>query len=151
MSDRRAVLRKSMGAVATPIRTTVAGKSPPLTIYFGYYSYFLDYSSYVWLVPEFTNTPEAACTGFQVHIQATQDTAKDNLAQGDAGIWRYLVPIKDQKVKQKITEVYLFGGTNRRVANIAAIEPGNFDGMTINMNTNRGDYCLYLLWKCVEV
>lgn len=104
----------------------------------------------MWLVPEFTDIPEAACTGFQIFIQSTQDSTRVNLAQGDIGVWRYLVPVRDKKVMEKITEVSLFGGVNRRVTNVAAVGP-NFDGMTINMNTNRGDYCLYLIWKSVAI
>lgn len=111
----------------------------------------LYHSSSVYLVPEYTVDTTEACTEFQITIQSGKDGGKFDLAgNGNAGMFRYLVPVKDPKVKEKITEVALVGLTSR-VKNVTSVGSGKFDGMTTDINTHQNDgYYLYLVWKSVE-
>jgi hypothetical protein len=101
-------------------------------------------SRFVWLVPEYTQKVEDAVTGFDVFIGAAD--ARPDLAKGAGGAFRYLVPIKNPRVKTKITEVALM----RRQSGDRGLGPG-FVGSTIDINDGRGGDWLYLIWKSVEV
>lgn len=71
--------------------------------------------------------------------------------RGNDGTYRYIIPVKDSRVKEKITEVALLS-RKERVRNIASVESGVFDGMSIDINANRKDEpYLYLVWKSVTV
>lgn len=108
-------------------------------------------STPVYLAPEYTVLAKDACTEFQISIQSSKDAGKFDLAKNeDVGMFRYLVPVKDLKVSEKITEVALWGA-EKRVKNVAFVGDGKFDGMTIDINTHRNEgYYLYLVWKSVE-
>lgn len=108
-------------------------------------------SSSVYLVPEYTVHATDACTEFYITIQCARDASRFDLAKNEnAEVFRYLVPVKDPKVKEKVTEVALVGSTSR-VKNVALVGSGEFDGMTTDINTHQTDgYYLYLAWKSVE-
>lgn len=109
---------------------------------------FLEHSSSVYLVPEYTTLPEDACTEVQINVQSGRDVSKSDLAiSRKTGMFHYLIPVKDPKVKEKIAEISLLGATSR----VTLVGSGEFDGMTTDINTHRNNgYHLYLVWKSVE-
>lgn len=111
----------------------------------------LYHTTSVYLVPEYTVLAKDACTEFQISIQSARDASKFDLGKNeDTGMFRYLVPVKDLNVSEKITEVALWGAEGR-VKNVACVGDGRFDGMTVDINTHRNEgYYLYLVWKAVE-
>lgn len=84
-----------MAAVATLTGGVGTGKSKPLNSSQCHSN--LGYSSYVWLVPEYTMSAKAACTGFEALIQQTSHSNKDNIALNVDGPYRYIVPVKEQR------------------------------------------------------
>ena len=99
----------------------------------------------MWLVPEFTHKVEDAVTGFDVFIGAAGHWP--DLAKGAGGAFRHLVPIRNPRVKTKITEVALM---RRESGDHRGGGPG-FVGSTIDLNQSRGGDWLYFIWKSVEV
>lgn len=64
---------------------------------------FLDHSSSVYLVPEYTTLPEDACTEVQINIQSGRDVSKSDLViNRKTGMFRYLIPAKGPKVKGRL-------------------------------------------------
>ncbi len=102
-------------------------------------------SSFVWLVPEYTQKVENAVTGFDVFVGAAGPWP--DLASGAGGEFRYLIPIKNPRVKTKITDVALM---RRQSGDLSGGGPG-FVGSTIDINKDRGGDWLYFIWKSVKV
>lgn len=92
---------------------------------------------------------EDACTGFQLLISSTPDHTKENIASGSSGMFRYLVPIKDRSVKEKITQVALLRDKSA-VGSVGNPTDDEYDGMTPNINLGRSGY-LYVIWKTVKI
>lgn len=107
----------------------------------------------MWLVPEYTVFPSAACTSFDIQISNSVDTSKKNLSEGTI-VFRYIVPVKEQKIARKITMVALIAGVGGAIANSASTPYGSFDGMTIDINDsdwNKAHDYLYIVWKSVKI
>lgn len=66
-------------------------------------------------------------------------------------MFRYIVPVKDQNIKEKIIRISLFGGAEP-VTDLSSVDSGEFNGMTtdINQHRNKGSNHLYLIWKSVK-
>jgi hypothetical protein len=100
----------------------------------------------VWLVPEYTQNANHACTSFEVLIQDEPDTTKKDLAKDTGGAYRYIVPVKQMEEKRKLTEIKLLRSGNAVDLKSA---PG-YDCMTSDLNKNRSGDWLYVIWKSVQ-
>lgn len=99
-------------------------------------------SRYVWLVPQYTQTVDAAATGFEIVIQGDANPALEDLAKGAGGDYRYILTQKNVGSKHKVTDSALLRSDS-------AVEgtPAGWNGMTIDINKGRGKTYLYVLWK----
>ncbi|KAJ3547348.1 hypothetical protein NM688_g5410 [Phlebia brevispora] len=98
--------------------------------------------SYVWLVNNFTDSPDSACTAFRVVIQDDSDDSLQDLAQGAGGQHRYMLNMLDKGIYAKTTEARLL-----RSGSEVSGPPSGYDGMSIDINKARGKEFLYVVWK----
>lgn len=105
-----------------------------------------DNFSYVWLIAEFNSNPDYACNSFAIITQDSSDDKRQDLAKGAGGQYRYLVPYSTPAERKKVTEIRLF----RSDSAIGSPPPG-YDGMTGDINRDRGKSFLYVIWKHVIV
>lgn len=105
------------------------------------------YIDAIWIVPEYTTAPHEACTAFNLTFGG-QHASDDNLAVHD-GRHCYLVPVKDQAIKNKITEVALVRdeGTLSGSRILA-----KYQGITGNIKQHWSSLDeLYLVWKTANI
>jgi len=102
--------------------------------------------SHVWLTAEFNSNPDYACNSFAIITQDRSDDKRQDLAKGAGGQYRYLVPYSVAAERKKVTEIRLF-----RSDSAVEAPPAGYDGMTRDINIDRGKSFLYLIWKQVIV
>ncbi|KAJ3559522.1 hypothetical protein NM688_g295 [Phlebia brevispora] len=98
--------------------------------------------SYVWLVNNYTDTPDSACTAFRVVIQDDSDDSLQDLAKGAGGQYRYMLSMLDKGIYSKTTEARLL-----RSSSEVSGPPSGYDGMSIDINKGREQDYLYVIWK----
>lgn len=66
-------------------------------------------------------------------------------------MFRYIIPVKDQNIKNKVIRISLLGGT-KPVTDLTSVDSGGFNGMTTDINQYRNSVNnhLYLIWKSVK-
>ncbi|PBK98208.1 hypothetical protein ARMGADRAFT_920886 [Armillaria gallica] len=98
------------------------------------------------LVPVYTNDVREAAISFEVIIQDNPSgEGLSDIAKGDGGSFRYLVPYKNERNHKKIYELAL--GCYNESRSAEAIRSLGYEYSTYNINKGRGGYVLYLLWK----
>lgn len=84
-----------------------------------------------------------AITSIQLVIQETAERNWPDLAQGTGGAYRYLIPVKADNARHRITDIALL-----RSAHTLSFDLGwGYQGMSADINDGRGGDWLYLLWK----
>lgn len=96
----------------------------------------------VWLIPMYSDAGGSGVTGYDIVIQGTQLLEYRNLAEGDGGQLRFLVPTVNPRVAEKIIDIRLLRST-RAVHN----PPEGWDRMTKDINEGRSCGYLYLIYK----
>ena len=104
-------------------------------------------SRYVWLVGNYTNDPDSACTAYSVAVQGLADDSKADLASGAGGDFRYVLGMRSLGVPIKLTEVRLLRSSNP--VNLQALPEGYY-GMSGDINRGRKGTYLYLIWRARE-
>ncbi|KAI9034847.1 uncharacterized protein KD926_005195 [Aspergillus affinis] len=104
---------------------------------------------YVWLVPVWTTQVSDAATNVQVVIQDSEEDGHDDLASGAGGKYRYLFPQAQENNSDKIIDVQLYRSKDSLSSD--ALGDMGFQGMSSDINEDRGGDYLYLLWKTIDV
>lgn len=104
---------------------------------------------YVWLVPVWTTQVSDAASNVQVVIQDSEEEDRDDLASGAGGEYRYLFPQPQENNSNKITDVQLYRSEDSLSSD--ALADMGFQGMSSDINEDRGGDYLYLLWKTIDV
>ncbi|KAL7266042.1 hypothetical protein RUND412_011426 [Rhizina undulata] len=99
--------------------------------------------SYVWLVPVHTTDVGRACTHFEILFQDNGDQGKYNIAKGDGGKYRYIIPINNRQERKKITEVALLRSQNL----VDGITDLGYNGYTSDINLGCSNDPLRVVWK----
>ncbi|PCH40839.1 hypothetical protein WOLCODRAFT_162586 [Wolfiporia cocos MD-104 SS10] len=103
---------------------------------------------YVSFLLSYTPDPTLATTSFFVVVQRFALDDFEDLAKGAGGDYRHLVPVYDQSIETKITELMLY----RSAKEMTGAERENmrslgYSGVSENFNKGRGGDFLYLMWK----
>lgn len=97
----------------------------------------------VFLVVEYTAIAKNACTGFQsLSVAAGEDPKNTNKRKSS------LVVVKDPKVCAKVTDVALIRSSSEVGLDFEKIK--QYDGMSDDLNANRGSNPIYLLWRTAK-
>ncbi|KAJ3557903.1 hypothetical protein NM688_g1217 [Phlebia brevispora] len=99
--------------------------------------------SYVWLVNNYTNSPDKACTAFNVVIQDRANDALRDLCIRANAKYGYLLNMQSNGIYSKVTTARLL----RSSSAVSAGPPSGYDGMSIDLNTDRDKDYLYVVWK----
>lgn len=100
---------------------------------------------YVWLVPDYTFVSVDATTSFKIRVQDHADDTKPDLAKGAGGAYRYLDIERNIYQRRKVVHLTLLRSESAQDKLVG------WDGMTADINSNRGGDYLYLFWKSVSV
>lgn len=104
------------------------------------------YGSYVWLAPNYTDSPDDAVTSFAVFAVKDGVTGQDDLTKGAGGTFRYQVPQKQSGNNYKVSCVQFL-----RPGDASDSPPEGFSGISSDINQGRGKTYLYLIWKTTRV
>ncbi|PHH92776.1 hypothetical protein CDD83_5182 [Cordyceps sp. RAO-2017] len=106
--------------------------------------------NFVYLIPQYTNHADEACTSFKVRIETSSIPGLKDLANGAGGKYRYLTCEK-RKDDKKIRRVALFRGSDDPTTLLDKDRHG-FTNKTIDINEGRDgnsdiDFIkVYLIW-----
>ncbi|KAI9933968.1 hypothetical protein ASPWEDRAFT_168245 [Aspergillus wentii DTO 134E9] len=106
--------------------------------------------SFVWLRPNYTNSPSHAATYFRLITDHNSSEEYTDLAHGAGHMYRYFIPIPNAHVKQKIIQVALLRKQGSAVG-IDDVKGRGFDDFSPDINRGRGGDYLHLVWRYVEV
>lgn len=97
--------------------------------------------SFVFLVPEYTDSPDEALTSLHIEVQSNKDTDLPDLAKGAGGYYRYLVGRSDSNEPKKIVDVALVR------SGLEVGDFGRYEHHTIDINWKRSRTYLYVVWN----
>lgn len=116
-----------------------------------YVSKYILLHRHVWLIPQWTQVRDHACTHFEVQIVGSSLHGLDDLAKRAGGYYRYLIPRVDVHIPDKIRKLALYRKTHLEgPVNISDIEGRGYTDFSTNINAWRGgksDDYLSLVWQ----
>ncbi|PHH84678.1 hypothetical protein CDD83_1572 [Cordyceps sp. RAO-2017] len=101
---------------------------------------------YVFLAPTYTNNPDEGCTSFEFILQYEPLDGSQELAPGSSGPGRYLGCKRHSPGKSKIRRVALYRKSGSAIT-LDDVKRNNYEGMTADINKDRGGDFLSLVWS----
>ncbi|KAE8325382.1 hypothetical protein BDV39DRAFT_206921 [Aspergillus sergii] len=110
-------------------------------------------AKYVWLIPKYITEPDPkkfhSETASSIFISRTDNRwdGYDDIHSGAGGDYRYVRMIRNENARRKITDVAMLRSPSGQRKTMDDVHALGFHGMSSDLNEDRGEEYLYLIWK----